>query len=29
MSQAHAHLPPDRVYPFDARGVARVQFAQI
>jgi uncharacterized protein (DUF2249 family) len=23
MIQAHAHLSPDRVYPFDARGVAK------
>jgi uncharacterized protein (DUF2249 family) len=23
MTQAHTHLSPDRVYPFDARGVAR------
>ena len=23
MTQAHAHLSPDRVYPFDARGVAK------
>ena len=23
MSQAHAHLSPDAIYPFDARGVAK------
>jgi uncharacterized protein (DUF2249 family) len=23
MIQAHTHLSPDRVYPFDARGVAK------
>ena len=23
MSQAHTHLSPDAIYPFDARGVAK------
>lgn len=23
MTQAHAHLSPDAIYPFDARGVAK------
>jgi uncharacterized protein (DUF2249 family) len=23
MTQSHTHLSPDRVYPFDARGVAK------